>query len=54
MKSSKTIGILLGFSEQFRKVYTAEFYSEVAKKELEGQNDSLDVFYLGHALGTFP
>ena len=53
-------GILLGFSELFRKFYAAEEYSEVVKMFrrfilalVEGQNDSLELFLPGRALGTF-
>ena len=43
-----------GLSELFRKFSAAEEYSEVAKmfRRVEDQNDSLEVFLLGRALGT--
>ena len=55
-------GILLGFSELFRKFDATEVYSEVAKKCsevliltcMEGQNDSLELFLPGCELRTFP
>ena len=54
-------GILLGFSEVFRKFYAIELYFKVAKlfgriysHTLEGTNNSLEVFLPGRGLETFP
>ena len=58
MRSSN--GIFIGFVKLFKNFYAVEKYSKVAKMfrtvfaHMEGQNDSLEVFLPGRALGFFP